>query len=395
MSKAAKRLNNTLVEKLPTTGKDYRVWDTHTPNLNVRVSPSGVKTIYFCYRNAEGTLRWPKIGRAASMTVDEARKIAREIQAQVDKGADPVADRQKHVDAPTILVLWKVYLEQHARPKKKASSVEQDERLWRLHLAPRFSGQKVEAVSLSAIRKMHADMSATPGSANRALALLSKMFSFAVENEWRSDNPCTRVKKYPENKIERYLTDVETQSLWVTLGADKDQCAATIIKVLLLTGARRQEVLTMRWADLDLTSSAPSWTLRAGHQKGERSVRKDLVRPLDPVAANILLAWKKSQAIPSLHWVFPSERKIGSYRTCFKYAWNRIRRTVGIEDVRIHDLRHSFASFAVNSGASLEAIGAALGHKDLRTTQRYAHLTDQTVRGVVNAVSACILDGTS
>ncbi|WP_417493166.1 tyrosine-type recombinase/integrase [Maricaulis sp.] len=288
--------------------------------------------------------------------------------------------------------LWEAYLDQHARPKKKASSVEQDERLWRLHLAPRFADQKIEAVSLATIRKFHADMKGTPGSANRALALLSKMMSFAVDNEWRSDNPCPRVQRYPERKMERYLTDSETKKLWTVLDADEDQCAATIIKVLLLTGARRNEVLTMQWSDLDLAPTAAKWTLRAGRQKGERAVHRDMVRPLDPLVADLLLAWKRSQTVPSLRWVFPSERKLGSHRTCFKYAWKRIRKAAGIEDVRVHDLRHSFASFAVNSGASLEAIGAALGHKDVRTTQRYAHLTDRTVRAVVNAVSARISD---
>lgn len=390
MSRTSQRLNNSLVEKLPTTGKDYRVWDTHTPNLNVRVSPNGVKTFYFCYRNSEGRQCWPKIGRACATTVDEARKIAREYQAKVDRGVDPIAEQRKADATPTMLTLWETYLEQHAHPKKKKRSVEEDERLWRLHLAPRFSKQKVEAVSLSAIRKFHADMKETPGAANRALALLSMMMSFAVDNEWRADNPCPRVERYPENKMERYLTNSETQALWAGLDADEDQCAATIIKVLLLTGARKNEVLTMQWTDLDLSSSHPTWTLRAGNQKGERSVRSDMVRPLDPMVVAILQDWKQSQSVPSLRWVFPSDRKAGSHRTCFKYAWTRIRKAVGIEDVRVHDLRHSFASFAVNSGASLEAIGAALGHKDVRTTQRYAHLTDQTVRGVVSAVSAHI-----
>lgn len=384
------RFNNAAIDGLRATGSDYRVWDTHMPNLNVRVSAKGVKTYYYCYRNSDGRQRWPKIGRANALTVDQARRIARDVQAKVDQGIDPLEEGRKRDEEPTMQTLWDTYLEQHARPKKKASSVKEDERLWRLHLARRFADKKVKKLDIASIRKMHADMRSTPGAANRACALLSKMMSFAVDNEWRADNPCLRVQRYPEKAMERFLTGGETKALWQALAEDDDQCAATIIKVLLLTGARKGEVLKMRWSDLDLASPDPSWTLRAGQQKGERALQSDMVRPLDPVVADLLSEWRRQQAVPSMHWVFPSERKQGAHRTCFKYAWTRIRKTVGIEDVRVHDLRHSFASFAVNSGASLEAIGAALGHKDVRTTKRYAHVSDQSMRGVVSAVSRAI-----
>lgn len=381
------RLTNTLVAKLPATGKDYRVWDTHTKNLNVRIFPSGAKTYFFCYRNSERKLRWPKIGCANAMPIDRARKIARELQIAVDQGRDPMQDRQSLRDEPSMTDLWEAYLNQHARPKKKASSVREDERLWRLHLAPRFATTKVKSLSLAALRKMHADMSGTPGAANRTLALLSTMMSFAVDAEWVDNNPCPRIQRYPEEAKERFLTDAEAKRLWAALDTDRDQCAATIIKTLLLTGARKSEVLAMRWQDVSLDGPAPSWTLQVGEQKSERTKRRVFVRPLDQSVASILREWRSAQRTPSLTWVFPSERKRDSHRTCFKYAWNRIRCSVALEDVRVHDLRHSFASFAVNAGETLAAIGGALGHKDLRTTQRYAHLTDKTVRSVVNAVS--------
>tara|TARA_R110002072_G_scaffold70478_11_gene170115 strand:+ start:188 stop:1363 length:1176 start_codon:yes stop_codon:yes gene_type:complete len=385
------RFNNSFVDGLRPNGRDYRVWDTHTTNLNVRVSAKGVKTYYFCYRNSDGKQQWPRIGRASALTVDQARKIAREIQSAVDQGRDPLEDRNVTSSAPTMQELWRDYLAEHARPKKKASSAAADERLWHLHLSHRFNATKVEDVSVASVRKMHSDMRSTPGAANRALALLSMMMSFAVQNEWRVDNPCKKVQRYPERKMERYLSDLEIAALWKALDRDHDKCATTMIKVLLLTGARRGEVMKMRWSDLDLASPTPTWTLAAGEQKGERAVTRDFVRPLDPMVAAMLNEWKRNLQVASLQWVFPSDRKQGSHRTCFKYAWHRIRSSVGIEDVRIHDLRHSYASIAVNAGASLEAIGATLGHKDIRTTLRYAHLKDQTLRGVVGAVSASVL----
>jgi integrase len=395
MTKKKYRFNRTFIEGLKADGTDHRVWDTHTTNLNLRVSANGVKTYYSCYRNSAGTQRWPRIGRASAFTVDEARKIAREFQNMVDQGRDPVEEARVTISAPTMNELWQIYLDQHARPKKKASSALADERLWHVHLSRRFATITVEAVSLSSIRKMHSDMRQTPGAANRALALLSMMMSFAVQNEWRVDNPCKKVLRYPEHKKERYLSDDEVSSLWRALESDSDKCAVAMITILLLTGARRGEVMNMRWQDLELSTAAPSWTLRAGQQKSERAVTRDFVRPLDPTVAAILTEWKQSQRVASVHWVFPSDRKQGSPRTCFKYAWNRIRRVAGIEDVRIHDLRHSYASFAINAGASLEAIGATLGHKDVRTTLRYAHLKDATLREVVSVVSASVMKASS
>lgn len=395
MTKTNHRFNNTFIEGLKADGTDHRVWDTHTTNLNVRVSANGVKTYYSCYRNSSGTQRWPRIGRASAFTVDQARKIARDIQNMVDQGRDPVEEARETISAPTMNELWQDYLHQHARPKKKATSAAADERLWQLHLSHRFAAMKVEAVSISSIRKMHAGMRETPGAANRALALLSMMMSFAIQNDWRVDNPCKKVQRYPEHKKERYLSDTEISSLWTALESDSDKCAVTMITLLLLTGARRGEVMNMRWEDLSLSSDAPSWTLRAGQQKSERASIRDFVRPLDPAVAAILTEWKQSQHVASLHWVFPSDRKQGSPRTCFKYAWNRIRRAAGIEDVRVHDLRHSYASIAINAGASLEAIGATLGHKDVRTTLRYAHLKDATLRSVTGLVSAGVLKASS
>lgn len=390
MPKSTYRFTQTFIMGLKPNGTDYRVWDDTVANLNVRISKRGVKTFYFCYRNEDGKQRWPKIGRATAMTVDQARKIARELQTEVDQGRDPLAERQRVRDEPTMTDLWEAYFNQHALPKKKASSVKEDERLWRLHVAPRFATTKVKAISLAMLRKMHADMSETPGAANRTLALLSTMMSFAVDAEWVDNNPCPRIKRYPEEAKERFLTDAEAKRLWAALDTDRDQCAATIIKTLLLTGARKGEVLSMRWQDLCLDGPDPTWTIAVGKQKSERAKRRVFVRPLDHSVAAMLREWRSAQRTPSVTWVFPSERKRGSHRTCFKYAWNRIRQSAGLADVRVHDLRHSFASFAINSGVSLAAVGGALGHKDLRTTQRYAHLTDKSIRDAASAVSHCL-----
>lgn len=381
------RLTNTNVAALSPTGADYKVWDSECPGLFVRVTPSGAKSFVYWYRTLDGNQRSITLGKTSMMKIDEARKAARQHRVAVDHGGDPSRERSARLSAPTMADLWAAYLEQHAIPSKKPRSVEEDRRLWRLHIQPRFGRDRVSAISVAQIRDMMAKMKATPGAANRTYALLSKMFNFASENEWRADNPCKPVRKYPEQAVERYLSNAETARLLASLREDENRCAATIIEFLLLTGARKLEVLMMRRCDIEgLNTGQAVWTIPAGAQKGERSKQSAFRRQLSPEAERVLATWLDECPTPSTTWVFPGERNPSKPTPCIKSAWQRIRTRAGLKDVRIHDLRHSFASYAANAGAPLYAIGAALGHKDVRTTQRYAHLTDTSIRDVSTLV---------
>ena len=384
------KLTNSNVRTLATTGQDYKVWDTEVSGLHVRVTKAGSKSFAFFYRTADGRQRSTRIGKT-TMTVTEARERARALRVQVDQGEDPSQERKGRLTAPTMADLWEAYLEQHAKPNKKPRSVAEDERLWRLHLSPRFAKDKVANVSVAEVRTMMSKMRETPGAANRSLALLSMMFTFAIQNEWRETNPCRAIKKYPENQVERYLSTNETEQLLTSCDADDHRTAARIIEFLILTGARKNEVFSMEWRQLEgLSSDTPTWVIDAGHQKGERRIRKVFRRQLSPEAADLLRRWKGECPTPSVRYVFPSPRKPEKAVTCINTAWERIRLRANLSDVRIHDLRHSFASFAVNNGAPLYSVGEALGHKDVKTTQRYAHLTDETVRGVASGVGALV-----
>ncbi|WP_271223794.1 hypothetical protein, partial [Streptosporangium carneum] len=171
--------------------------------------------------------------------------------------------------------LWDAYLEQHAKPNKKPRSIAEDERLWRMHLSPRFAKEKVANVGVAEVRTMMSKMRDTPGAANRSFALLSMMFTFAIQNEWREINPCRAVKKYPENQIERYLSAEEAERLLASCDADENQTAARIVEFLVLTGARKSEVFSMEWQHLQgLSSDTPTWLIPSGQQKGERLKRK-------------------------------------------------------------------------------------------------------------------------
>ncbi len=389
--KNKQRLTNTSVAKLATTGKDYKVWDSECPGLYVRVTPAGSKSFAFWYRNENGDQRSKALGKASMMKVEEARKKARNLRVSVDDGGDPSRERSDRIHAPRMIDLWDVYLDQHATLNNKSSTIGENRRLWRLHLEPRFARDKVASVSVAQVRDMMAKMKETPGAANRSFALLSKMLNLAIENEWRADNPCKPVKKYPENAVERYLTHDETSRLLRALKEDDNRCAATILEVLLLTGARKAEVLKMRRSDLEgLGTGQAVWTIQAGHQKGERQERSAFRRQLSPKAEAVILKWLEECDTASMIWVFPSQKTPSNPTPCIKSAWQRIRKRAGLEGVRIHDLRHTFASLAVNAGAPLYAVGAALGHKELRTTQRYAHLSEDTVRDVASKVSGAV-----
>lgn len=384
------KFTNTNVRALATRGQDYKVWDTEVSGLHVRVTKAGSKSFAFFYRTHDGRQRTTRIGKT-TMTVIEARERARALRVQVDQGEDPSQERKGRLTAPTMADLWDAYLEQHAKPNKKPRSVAEDERLWRLHLSPRFAKEKVGNVSVAEVRTMMSKMRETPVAANRSLALLSKMFTFAIQNEWRETNPCRAISKFPENQIERYLSAAETERLLAACDADDNPTAARIVEFLVLTGARKNEVFAMEWRHLEgMASDSPTWVIPAGQQKGERATRRVFRRQLSSEAADILRRWKRECPTPSVRHVFPSPRKPEQPVKCIKTAWERIRQRANLTEVRIHDLRHSFASFAVNNGASLYAVGGALGHKDPKTTKRYAHLADETVRGVASGVGALV-----
>ena len=232
-----------------------------------------------------------------------------------------------------------------------------------------------------------ARMSHRKGSANRAMALLSKMMSLAVAWDLRLDNPCKRVQRYPENRKERFLKATEAMRVRAALDIDNDRGAATALMLLLLTGARRGEMLNARWEQFDLDPDLPLWIVPQETLKGATRIRRSLRRPLSDEAADLLRAWRKASPISPAGWVFPNTEDANNPRPDVKKIWDRVCARADLTDVRVHDLRHSFASAAINAGASLHVVGKALGHADLRTTERYAHVMDSSLRDAANAVA--------
>ena len=272
-------------------------------------------------------------------------------------------------------------------PRKRASTIRAYKGLLDKHIRPHFGKHtKVADVAFNDIDKLHAKVTATGSTyvANRCVAVCSRMFSFAIRWEWRTDNPCRGIERNPESKRKRYLTGDELKRLTKALAETPDKQFVNIIMLLILTGARRGEVLSMRWADLTLAKDKGVWTKLGSTTKQ----KTDHVVPLSAPACQLLTKIKKRG-----EFVFPSTDNASGHIIEIKNGWAALCERAGIEGLRVHDLRHSFASQLVSSGASLPLIGALLGHSNPNTTARYAHLFDDPQRAAVEKVGA-IVDAT-
>jgi integrase len=254
----------------------------------------------------------------------------------------------------------------------------------RLHVLPALRSRKVASIAYADIDRLHRKLSATaPYQANRLAALLSKMFALAIRWEMRPDNPCKGVERNQEEKRSRYLSPDELRRLIEALAVHPSKPVANAVRLLLLTGARRGEVLGAEWSQFDLTEAI--WVKPSSHTKQKREHRVPLSAP-----ARQLLAEMKAEAGDS-RYLFParSGSDVG-HLTEIKKSWSALCKAAGISGVRIHDLRHSYASFLASAGLSLPIIGALLGHSQPSTTARYAHLFDDPLRQATERVGAIV-----
>jgi integrase len=371
---ATQKLTKSATEELPPAEADYIVWDAELPGFGVRVKPSGVKSYVVQYRNRKtGTSRRKTIGQHGPLlTFHKAREQARIILAEALKGNDPVADASAIRAAPTMKELAADYLEQHALPKKRARSVENDRSMLDRIILPRIGGKKVNDVQSRDIHALHVAMKDTPYQANRVLALLSKMFSLAVNWGWRSDNPVKGIERFHEERRERWLSDGELGRILNALSTHPNERAANAVRFQLLTGARIGEVLSSRWSDIEMDRGV--WIKPSHHTKQNRTEHLPLSAP-----ALALLAEMRERAGATQQYLFPGNEPDKPLRGIKKF-WRNVIAKAGLGDYRLHDNRHTHASHLVSSGLSLEIVGRLLGHTNPLTTNRYAHLSDDPLR---------------
>ncbi len=360
------------VDSLKPGDKDVLVWDTTLAGFGLKVTPTGSKIYVLQYRR-EGRVRRYTIGPHGQWTPDTARKQAAILLGQLAKGTDPADEKAKH-DGLTVAQLATRYLADYVRLRKKPRSIEEDERNLRRLVLPALGTKRLDTITRQDLARLHHNLRETPTAANRVRSLLHTMFNLAERWGLRPDgsNPCKHIQKYAEQKRQRFLSEKEFFKLGEVL--HNVEHANTFspfvlagIRLLIFTGARLNEILTLRWNDVDMD-------------------RQQLNLPDSKTGAKILHLNAPALAVlenlPRIEgndYVLPGLRHKTHLQNIHR-PWFIIRDKAGLSGVRLHDLRHSYASVGVSGGLGLPIIGGLLGHTQAGTTQRYAHLSDDPLK---------------
>ena len=375
------KLTKRIVDSLEPGSKERIVFDEELKGFGLRITPTGRKTFIVQYR-AGGRCRRVKVGQMGSVTPDQARKQAQSILGAVARGENPAEEIARDRKAPRVRDLAARYLREHVERQLKPGTQREYRHCLKTYILPQIGSFRVADVSRTDIVEIHASMHAKPYQANRVLEVARAMFNHAEVWELRTEgsNPCRRVKRNPERKRERHLLPEELSRLGKVLD---DRLAAGLetpfvvaaFKLLILTGCRLGEIQTLRWeflknGSIELPDS----------KTGERRV------PLPPVAQSIIARLPRDAENP---FVIAGDVP-GQHITDLQRPWRRIRKQAALDDVRIHDLRHTYASNAVKQGLSLPMVGKLLGHTQMQTTMRYAHWEDAPVRSAAENVSEAL-----
>lgn len=363
----------------PKAGQIF-IRDTGLPGFALRVTSKGAKSFIFEGR-IHGRVRRITIGPYGPLTVETARNEALSMKSDVSKGKDPARERKDRITEPSFKYLTESYIERHAKPHKK--SWKEDENLINRLFSP-WSNRKLSSISRDEVARLHQKIGHENGNymANRAASLLRKMFNLGMD--WgllpEGTNPATRVKFFREEKRERFLSPDELRAVLMALKSESNPYWRAYFTLDLLLGARKNELLSMRWEDIDFTTA--TWkipTTKAGRPH---------TLPIPTPAMEILLNLKSNDTSP---YVFPGKGSTGHLREP-KQAWRRIKENAKVKDIRIHDLRRTLGSWLASQGESLIMIGKALNHSNTSTTAIYARLNIDPLRQAMEKNASRMLE---
>jgi integrase len=395
--RATERLTDKLVRALPVPGKGATItYDADVPGFGARVTANGTTAFVLNYMSA-GRERRMTIGRFPTWSATAAREEARALRRKVDAGIDPMVEREAleataaaERSAPTMADLFSRYESEHL-PRKSPRAAADDRSMWHKIVLPRLGAMKVAAVRHDDIDALHAEVSKTrPVRANRIVEVVRKAFNLAIRWGWRADNPASGVHCNHEEKRARYLSGAELMKLSEALAAHPSQNAVNAVRLLLLTGARRGEVLSATWDQFDLDAGV--WTKPSAHTKQKQEHRVPISAPARQLLVEMKTAAeerareKKHELSP---YLFPARIGDGPMVE-IKTAWATLCKAAKLNGVRLHDIRHTYASVLASAGLSLPVIGALLGHTQPGTTARYAHLFDDPLRAATERVGAVV-----
>lgn len=381
------RLNRQAIDDAPARST---IWDSEIPGFGLRVTAAGSKSFVFQFRALSGEQGKLTIGRYPSMTVDEARKVARKHRVSVDNGGNPSLDRKTARQAASVSDYAAIYLGPYAKKKElSATTVQEAQRALSKYVLPKFGSRKLETIRTSEISSLMATVNELSGrgQANRVKAVLSKMFNLAILDQVVSFNPCRAVENYRIERRWDHLSPSQAAILLAACDDYHDQTAANVVRLLMFTGARLREVLKAEWAQFDLEAGV--WTKPSAHTKSKRVHR--LALPEEAVC----IIRTMQQDPPSERWLFPG-RDTTKHRADFKRPWTAILSLARIGHWRCHDLRRTTASIMLSEGEDISVIGKTLGHTQMQTTLSYSFLNAETQRrGLTRAVAAMRSGGTT
>ncbi len=374
------KLTKRTVDAIEPQATEFFIWDESIPGFGLRVMPSGRKSFVVQYRAGRRPRRM-SLGPSTVLTCDQARTRAITIIAAVKNGEDPAADRAAKRNAATVSDLAERFDKEHIAVRLKASTAKEYRGNLKRFILPALGRLAVPEITRADVAKFHHDLRHIPYQANRCLEVISKMFVLAEMWGLRPDgsNPRKHIRKYPEEKRERFLSTAELRRIGDVLREMEIEgielpSAILAARLLILTGCRLGEIMSLKWEYVDFNEHA----LRLPDSKsGKKTVH------LGTPAVECLQAAQRIHGNP---WVIPGTLT-GKPLSDLQPFWQRVRARAGVKDVRIHDLRHTFASTAVASGQGLPMIGKLLGHTQVQTTARYAHLAAEPVKMAADAVA--------
>ena len=359
---------------------DY--YDSALKGFILEARPSGGKTFYLRYHDSHGKLRQCKIGDAAAVSYDKARQKAMRLRSEVELGGNPLKERQALRAVPTLAEFiretYVPHIHLHRRNFQSTLS------FIKCHVLPRFGAKHLDEITTNMLAEAHQDLR-TKGyalaHANKIPILFKIMFNLARKKgiPGSESNPADGVVLFnPNNAKERYLSAAETQRLHEVLSRCGSPQLKSIVALLLLLGCRKRELLDARWEDVDLERR--NWRIPLSKSGKARSI------PISDRALEVLRGLPRWSGCP---YVIPNPDTKRPFGNLF-YLWDKVRKEAGIADLRMHDLRHTFASNLVNSGQSIYVVSKLLGHSQIKTTARYSHLADETLMSAVDAAAKVV-----
>ena len=380
------KLTKRTVDAAEPEAERYILWDSALKGFGLRVETSGTKTFLVRYRIA-GRKRFVALGRFGQLTPEQARGLAQETLANVRHGHDPAAERRKERAANSVAELASRFLAEHVGAKRKSSTAVHYRSLIECHLLPKHGSRKAHDFARADLARLHLSLQDRPYQANCLLSVVASMYSFGERHGLVPEgyNPAARIERFPEARRERFLSTEELARLGEAFRKFESDgrfgTGIAALRLLLFTGARLGEILHLRWEDVDIERGL---LLLPDSKTGRKAIT------LNAPALAVLHSLERSGrfVIAGANPEVP--------RADLKKPWTAVTEAASLSGLRIHDLRHSFASVGAGGGFGLPIIGKLLGHMQAATTQRYAHLDADPIRRAADAIGASIaaaLDG--